>query len=43
MNECKKCTHFLLHSLNYESKWSKYFFAKQNLFSFCEKKHMNPV
>lgn len=43
MNECKKCTHFLLNTLLYGSKWSKYFFAKQNLFFFAEKKHISPV
>lgn len=43
MNECKKCTHFPLNTLLYGSKWSKYFFTKQNLFFFAEKKHMNAV
>ena len=43
MNECKKCTHFPLNTLLYGSKWSKYFFTKQNLFFFFEKKHMNAV
>lgn len=43
MNECKKCTHFLLHSLNYGSKWSKYFFAKHNFFFLRKKTYESSI